>query len=186
MTVIPLFHASRDLRNRLQGFRDRLYRVAYSWCHDPALADDLVQETLTKALQKAGQLRDPELLKGWLFKILANCCHDHHRQCREMHNIEDMDEASFVHQTTPESEYGQSQTVLRVRRAIACLPLGQRQVVTLVDLEEMSYAEVADVLGVPVGTVMSRLCRARQALKVHLLDAETARTVPGSGMRRVK
>ena len=57
---------------------------------------------------------------------------------------------------------------MRVRDAIATLPLAQRQVITLVDLEECSYAQVAEVLGVPVGTVMSRLSRARQALKNHL------------------
>ena len=57
-----------------------------------------------------------------------------------------------------------------MRAAIAALPLGQRQVVTLVDLEEFSYAEVAEILAIPIGTVMSRLCRAREALR-GLLEA---------------
>ena len=64
--------------------------------------------------------------------------------------------------------------VTAVREAIATLPNGQRQVLTLVDLEGCSYIEVANILGVPVGTVMSRLCRARRALKARLIDSELA------------
>ncbi|MFO7484116.1 sigma factor-like helix-turn-helix DNA-binding protein, partial [Oceanibaculum nanhaiense] len=64
------------------------------------------------------------------------------------------------------------QVVSGVRAAIGTLPLGQRQVLTLVDLEGCSYIEVANILGVPVGTVMSRLCRARRALKESLLDSD--------------
>jgi len=71
-----------------------------------------------------------------------------------------------------------------VRKAIARLPLGQRQVLTLVDMEDRSYAEVAEILGVPAGTVMSRLARARAALKEMLTDVRPA--VQAAGLRRVK
>lgn len=65
----------------------------------------------------------------------------------------------------PEEVHAESQMVGRVRRAVAALPIGQRQVVTLVDLEQMAYGETAEALGIPVGTVMSRLSRARQSLR---------------------
>jgi RNA polymerase sigma-70 factor (ECF subfamily) len=71
--------------------------------------------------------------------------------------------------------------VARVRAAVARLPVGQRQVLTLVDLEEFSYAEVGEILGIPIGTVMSRLCRGRRALRDDLLRVESA-----SALRRVK
>jgi RNA polymerase sigma-70 factor (ECF subfamily) len=74
--------------------------------------------------------------------------------------------------------------VTSVREAIARLPLGQREVLTLVDLEESSYAEAAAALGIPVGTVMSRLARARAALREQLLQGSAERApVP---LRRVK
>jgi RNA polymerase sigma-70 factor (ECF subfamily) len=66
--------------------------------------------------------------------------------------------------------HAESELIGRVRRAVATLPMGQRQVVSLVDLEELSYTEAAEALAIPIGTVMSRLCRARQALRVLLQD----------------
>lgn len=157
-------------RRQLEALRPRLYRLAYAWCHDGHLADDLVQEALAKALGRAGQLRDEAALRPWLFSILNNCWRDHLRGRRDFLDVEELDEAVLADEEGgPERLYASRQTTLRVRRAMAGLPLGQRQVLTLVDLEEFSYAEVAGILAVPVGTVMSRLSRARQALKQRLL-----------------
>lgn len=164
--ILDYFLRTREAQRALQQARARLYRVAYAWCHNAALADDLVQETLAKALQKSAQLRDPKARDAWLFAILANCFRDHFRRQRDM---DDIDEVEISIETTPESESSRAQIVGMVRTAIARLPEGQRQVVTLVDLEGFSYAEVAQILEVPVGTVMSRLCRARSAMKTMLL-----------------
>ena len=164
---------SSEFRERLEGARIRLYRLAYSWCHDAALADDLAQETLIKALKKSSQLRDMGAFEGWLFRILSNCWRDHLRQRRSTENIDDLDDAEempFASFSTPEDAHGQKQLVARVRAAVERLPLGQRQVLTLIDLEECSYSETAEILGIPIGTVMSRICRARKALKLQLLE----------------
>ena len=67
---------------RLKQQRSKLVRVAYSWCHQRALADDLVQETLARAMEKCGQLRDPAQLEPWLFAILTNCWRDYLRRLR--------------------------------------------------------------------------------------------------------
>jgi RNA polymerase sigma-70 factor (ECF subfamily) len=77
--------------------------------------------------------------------------------------------------------------VLRVRTAVAALPLEQRQVVTLVDLEGFAYAAVAEILSIPVGTVMSRLCRGRRALRDKLIEGRNpaGRDVPVT-LRRIK
>ncbi len=171
MKIPGLFGPSAEFRQRLETSRDALYRLGYAWCRDAALADDLAQETLTRALSRAVQLRDPARLRSWLFSILANCVRDHYRRYRETADIDALREGALVAEGTPEEAHAGAQLAARVRAEVARLPLGQRQVLSLVDLEGCSYAEVAEILGVPIGTVMSRLCRARAELRERLLDA---------------
>lgn len=183
MGVITRFYKNRALHAALEESRGRLYRIAYSWCHNAALADDLVQETLVKALKYSDQLRDPNTIKSWLYKILTNCWRDHFRRTRE---TVDIDDVVLVDDHDPECHQERMEVVEKVRAGIATLPVGQRQVLTLVDLEGCSYIEVAEILDVPIGTVMSRLCRARRALKDALLTAEEASSAPSPHLRRVK
>jgi RNA polymerase sigma-70 factor (ECF subfamily) len=175
-TLASLFDFST--RRRLEALRPRLCRLAYAWCHDKHLAEDLAQDALLKAMDRVGQLKDVNVLEGWVFAILNNCWRDHLRRRRDYVDIDDLDEAVVADDDTPERRVSRRQTTDRVRQAIARLPLGQRQVLTLVDLESCAYAEVAAVLDIPVGTVMSRLARARQALKVSLAGEEGARVIP--------
>lgn len=186
MNILSLFCRTSVFQDQLEAVRPKLYRVAYSWTHNAALADDLVQETLVKAIKNAAQLREPELFNGWAFSILANCWRDHFRQHREMDDIDEVEDFQCVHETTPEDSHVQSQLVLRVRNAVARLPVGQRQVLTLVDLEELSYIEVAAILEIPIGTVMSRLCRGRVALKELLNELAPQQPARVSRIRRVK
>jgi len=178
------------LRRRLEDLRPRLYRLAYSWCHDAALADDLAQEALIKALVRGDQLRDAQALESWVFSILNNCWRDHLRGRRDFADVDDLDEAIVDESPSPEQLYASRQTSQRVRLAIAGLPIGQRQVITLVDIEECSYATVAAILELPVGTVMSRLARARQALKQQFMAESIPETAPlkqpRANIRRVK
>ncbi len=169
MSVITTFCKHQQFKRTLAEYRGNLYRIAYSWCHNPALADDLVQETMAKALKNSSQLRDPKTAKAWLYRILSNCWRDHVRRSKD---TVDIDDVILIEKNTPDSDHDRQQIVDRVRNAIACLPMGQRQVITLVDLEGCSYIEVAQIIDVPIGTVMSRLSRARKALKASLLEAE--------------
>jgi RNA polymerase sigma-70 factor (ECF subfamily) len=189
-SILSFFQRTRDGQQMLEQHRARLYRIAYAWTHSPALADDLVQETLVKALAKCEQLRDPKACDAWLYSILANCFRDHFRRTRETEDVEDVE---LAHERTPEQETGDLDLAAKVRAAIERLPEGQRQVVTLVDLEGLSYVEVAQALDVPIGTVMSRLCRARAALKgllVHLRASaeagEPKAPEAGARIRRIK
>lgn len=166
MIVWRPFGQSRLLQKQLQSHWQRLYRIAYSWCHDPELASDLVQETMRKALRKCDQLNREQALNGWLLKILTNCWRDHYRKHKDTLSFDDPAVHEIVHS---DEDNDRLMIVRQVRKAIANLPHEQREVVTLVDLEGMSYREVADVLEIPIGTVMSRLCRARRQLK-QLLD----------------
>ncbi len=127
-------------------------------------------------------------MESWLFAILNNCWRDHLRARKDFLDVAELDEVVLAHDESPERLYAQRQATLRVRDAIGTLPLAQRQVITLVDIEECSYAQVAQVLGVPVGTVMSRLARARQAIK-KVLSQEFLQTEPAQDrpmLRRVK
>lgn len=105
-------------------------------------------------------------MDGWLFRILANCWNDHLRKRRETMLF---DEERHQHQVTPELLSLRQQDIENVRTAVAALPEGQREIITLVDIEGFRYAEVAEIMNVPIGTVMSRLCRARKTLKAQLL-----------------
>ena len=183
MEILDFFLRTREAQRALVEARARLYRVAYAWCRNPALADDLVQETLTKALKNSAQLRDPKARDAWLFTILANCYRDYFRRLRDM---DDIDDVEISHESTPESESSSSQIVRLVRAAITQLSEGQRQVVTLVDLEGFSYGEVARILDVPIGTVMSRLCRARSAMKALLLPEFQNNPEMVRNIRRIK
>lgn len=169
-----LFPAA-DLQRRMAALRPALYRLAYLWCHDAALADDLTQEALAKAVARMGQLRDRERLRPWLFGILANVWRDHLRALRPGEDIDALEETLVCAAPTPEQQASQAELVAAMRAAVARLPMGQRQVIALVDLEECGYAETAAILAIPVGTVMSRLHRGRAALREALAgDAPTA------------
>lgn len=183
MDVFNFLSGTREAKARVEQHRLRLYRIAYAWTHQAALADDLVQETLTKALQKSSQLRDPNAGEAWLYSILANCYRDHFRRQRATEEINDN---TLTHESTPEKESSEQQVVLKVRAAIAKLAEGQRQVVTLVDIQGLSYMEVAQVLNVPIGTVMSRLCRARNSLKDLLWDLAPRTAAEDVKIRRIK
>jgi RNA polymerase sigma-70 factor (ECF subfamily) len=174
----------RVFRNILCNSRSRLYRMAYSWTHNPALADDLVQQTCYKALRNQRSLRDMEAADSWLFRILANCLADHYRSHREVLSDEGI---TVVDAHTPEHAAREDQVARRVRRAVAALPLAHRQVITLVDLEGFAYATVAQILDIPVGTVMSRLSRGRRALRERLADQKLHEGSLGSPkVRRIK
>jgi RNA polymerase sigma-70 factor (ECF subfamily) len=184
MGVLSGINQKRVFRNILANSRGRLYRMAYAWTHDPALADDLVQQTYYKALRNQRQLRDIDAADAWLFRILANCLTDHHRARREL--LSD-DELISIERRTPEHEAQDEQVAQRVRQAVRSLPLPQGQVITLVDLEGFAYAAVSQILDIPVGTVMSRLSRGRHALRDRLLDVKTREmTESPPRMRRVK
>ncbi len=175
MSLLNQIFSRRDQRRTIAADRDRLYRVALSWCGDPMVADDLVQEALLIALHSIDQLRDSRCLSAWMYRILSNCWHQHLRQLRPM---TDIDDASIVSDTDAESCCCEQQTVARVRAAILKLPPGQRQTLTLVDLGGFSYAEVAEALNIPIGTVMSRLHTARRSLRRLLLGICDSTPVP--------
>jgi RNA polymerase sigma-70 factor (ECF subfamily) len=172
-------------RPGIEAQRPALYRIAYAWCHDAALADDLVQETLSKAWTQRAQLRDEAALKAWMVAIMNRCWLDHLRSRRDFDDVDDWQDELESGAEPPEACCDREQVIACVRAAVARLSQAQRQVLTLVDLEEFAYAEVAEILAIPVGTVMSRLSRARASLK-NMLDTAMRQPAGRPLLRRVK
>lgn len=166
MNPLNLFYKNRELKLQLEHLRPRLYRLAFSWSQDHSLSDDLAQDAILKALKNHHQLNDPKKIDSWAFSILHNCYLDHYRNTR---NFENIDNHEFEDTHQPDTDYEQNNITDAVRNAVKNLPINQCQILTLIDLEGFSYSEVAEILDVPIGTVMSRLCRARKTLVTKLL-----------------
>jgi RNA polymerase sigma-70 factor (ECF subfamily) len=138
----------------------RLRRYARALVGDRAASDDLVQDTLERAWAKLHLYRRGSDLRAWLFTVMHNVHVNRVRAARPTDPLED-DMPELAQRATQ----GDSLVVRDLDRAIAALPAAQREVLLLVALEDLSYEETARVLGIPIGTVMSRLARAREKLR---------------------
>ncbi len=139
----------------------RLRRYARALVADRAAADDLVQDTLERAWLKLHLFRQGTDLRAWLFTVMHNV---HVNRVRAARQTEALDEE--MPELTQRASQGDALIVRDLERAIAALPDAQREVLLLVALEDLSYEEAARVLGIPIGTVMSRLARARERLRM--------------------
>ena len=149
------------LQERIVESRDKLYQIALSWCGDKMLADDIVQETISIAIKNQMQLREENKMFGWVCSIMKN---NMYRQIRKQKNHDNIDDQLPADDLGPFGQCHENDIVTRVRQAVASLPIEQRQIISLVDLGELAYCDVAQVLDIPIGTVMSRLHRARKSL----------------------
>jgi RNA polymerase sigma-70 factor (ECF subfamily) len=165
--LLMLSARQRKLCKRLESDRGRLFRMAYAWSQNQDVADEVVQQTMIKAMHGIDKVRNIDAIDSWLFRMLSNCFID---LCRKRREEVDVDDVALFTQDTPETIHLQNEMLISVRSAIACLPVKHRQVITLIDIESFSYAEVACILDIPQGTVMSRLNRARQSLKKILSE----------------
>jgi RNA polymerase sigma factor (sigma-70 family) len=146
-----------------------LRRFALSLVRDPSAADDLVQATLERAISREALRREDGGLRAWLFSILYRQFLDRQRRARRFARFLDLLKLRVVEAAAPSAE--ESVIASRELAAFTRLSEGQRAVLLLVAVEGLSYQEASDVLGVPIGTVMSRLSRARGALAM-LVDGE--------------
>jgi len=141
-------------------------RYAMALCGNAALADDLVQDGIERALTRAPSLQRPERLGAWLRSIVHNLFIDEIRRRRARGVLVDVAEVAneLASSTHPPDGGAPSE----VARAMAGLSIEHRQVLVLAGVEQLTYREIADELAVPIGTVMSRLARARAALRAAL------------------
>lgn len=155
----------------------RLRRYARLLCADAASADDLVQDTLERACARLAQWRPDSDLRAWTFTIMHNLFVSETRRPR--YRLETADDGAArdagLGGAAPDPSGGWA-AALDLERALRALPQAQRQVLLLIAFEDMSYDQVATVVGVPTGTVMSRLSRARARMRELLEpDAGAAR-----------
>lgn len=148
----------------------RLRRFARALTGNMADADDLVQAACEKALQHMGQLKDDIRMDRWIFAILRNAWRDDRRSSRNKMPHDDISEMTDLLGDDGREIVAQRSEMANLRRAVDSLPLEQREVVSAVILEGLAYREAAELLEVPIGTVMSRLARARGAIAQMLAD----------------
>jgi RNA polymerase sigma-70 factor (ECF subfamily) len=154
---------------RLVDLIPRLRRYARALVSDRASADDLVQDTLERAWTKLHLYRRGTDLRAWLFTVMHNV---HVNKVRAARGTDSLDED--MPELSQRGTQGDSLIVRDLDRSISLLPADQRSVLLLVTLEDMSYEEVARTLGIPMGTVMSRLSRAREKLRAMMQGQSAA------------
>ncbi len=152
-----------------------LYNFAHWLTQDRDEAEDLVQETYAKALKGFSSFRAGTNFRAWMFRILRNVFPTSRTGMAATSTVslepEDEQELADTMHATPESLAIASSTHEAMQRAIEGLPVPFREVLLLAEVEEMSYQEIAESLAVPIGTVMSRLARARAAVRKTLAAA---------------
>jgi len=173
-------------------FMPQLYTAALRMTRNPADAEDLVQETYLKAYRGFGGFQDGTNLKAWLYKILTNTFINSYRSKKRRPEQTDLDEVEDLYLyrrlgglegatagRSAEEEVLDLFTESEIKDAMEALPEQFRLAVLLADVEEFSYKEIAEILDVPIGTVMSRLHRGRKALQKTLYEFGRSRGLVG-------
>jgi len=163
-------------------YQDRIYRLIQRLVSGSDVVDDLAQEVFIRAYRSLGDFKGESSLYTWLYKIALNLCRNHYRTRGRRPELEELDEADgatglAADGGTPEDEVFRHEFWEQLRQGLDELPPDQREAVVFCDLEGMSYEEMADVIGVPIGTVRSRIFRGRRGLQRRL----AAFHVVGSG-----
>lgn len=173
------------VEGQLIAFLPNLRRFAISLTGSRDLADDLVQAACERALQNAGSFTPGTRFDAWMFRILRNLWIDHLRRGRTAGVHEDIEERHDIAGLSGQQVTEARLTLKSVAEAVALLPGEQREVLLLVCVEDLSYRETAELLDIPIGTVMSRLSRARKFLaEAAGISGELARSTDEKGKGR--
>lgn len=161
--------------------QDSVYNQACYLLNDPTVAEDISQEVFILAFQKLSQYRGGSF-KAWLLRIATNACYDEIRRWKRKRQIplipldgegDEMESPGWIADQGPSIEElaEQDEFMSKIHEYLDELPAGMKTAVLLVDIQELDYVEAAQVLGVPVGTLKSRLVRGRLKLRSRLMDS---------------
>lgn len=167
----------KSSERELESHLGRLFGYAFSLCNNRDDAKDLVQDCAAKALAARNAPSDPSAYRAWLFKILRNTFLDQYRR-REVRADYQSQQSNFY----DPGEYWIADerliNVITVRMELSRLPDTHREIIGLIDIAGLSYAETAEALGIPAGTVMSRISRARAALMEAIFEGNVRMLQP--------
>lgn len=158
-------------KQELQDCLPDLWRYAFALCRDAHIADDLVQDCAERALRKRKLWKPTGPLKPWLFTMLRNIYLNHLRANRSRPNTVTMDD--MIREPVSMDAYSERMALSETARALSGLSDDQREVLLLVVLGGVSYKDAATTLEIPIGTLMSRLGRARANLRILTRDADS-------------
>lgn len=160
--------AFRDLFLRYQH---RVYSIALHYTANPAAAMDIAQDVFVKLYSQLGSYRGQSSFETWLFRMVANCCHDRYRREKRLVGLDDP-AVPPIPKDHVSDDAERADVARQVQRAVASLPEDLRMTVVLRYTEGLAYDEIAAILGCPGGTVASRLNRAHRELAGKLKDLE--------------
>lgn len=183
MTIVPpTSHTDQDLiAAALRGnphaygevvsrHRAGVVNVVYRMCGDAQLAEEAAQEAFLRAWQHLSSYQADRSFRAWIYRIAINAALDALRRKKRLSGLDDLAEESLVEDGPgPEGMLVERELAERVRQALLGLPPASRSVLVLREYGSMSYAEIASALGIPLGTVMSRLNSARNQLRLILV-----------------
>ena len=179
---MPDQKGSLDFEQEVLPHLDAAYNLARWLTRNKQDAEDVVQEAYVRAFRFFSAFRGGNA-RAWVLRIVRNTCYNWLQENRPLQSAADFDENLFgpdPRTLNPEQALLQNASDKMIRHALEALPLNFREVLILRELEGMSYKEIAEVTGMPPGTVMSRLSRARDGLRQSLAHHASAPAVPAS------
>jgi RNA polymerase sigma factor (sigma-70 family) len=175
--------SQRNVQRLVDEYYAALYRYAYRLAGSAADAEDLTQEAFCKAQLSLGQLRDPTRCRPWLFSILRNAYLHRVRADRQARWVA-LESAAEVPEPALDADATPDIDPQRLQETLAELPEGFRTPVILFYFEDFSYRDIAEQMELPIGTVMSRLARAKAHLRTRLTTPAPVGVAPGPQERR--
>jgi RNA polymerase sigma-70 factor (ECF subfamily) len=153
------------LFEELMAWREDVFKICLGFSRNPSDAEDLSQDVYLKALRKIGTVQNPGAARSWLLRIARNTCLDHRKKTRLFQLFKDRAAAGEPRAPAAQEDRGEApERLARLKRAVAKLGRKQKEVFVLREYGELSYEEIAGTLDVKIGTVMSRLNRARRSV----------------------